>query len=230
MKQREDTFQSMIVVLAVICAAAGLALGSAYRATRDRISAQQEQERIEALTVVLPDADKDGFREVSVPKSAPEELPAFAKDGKYYEAYDKPLSDSSGKLVGYALEAAGSGYGGAIRVTVGVDPKAEIVRGIKITFQQETPGLGTNCVAVKTEDTLWDVLLGKAKQSGPSEPWFQAQFRGKIADSFVKVSNKYENIDGLTGATITTNAVADAVVEAVKEFREKVVKSPAGSR
>jgi electron transport complex protein RnfG len=224
MRKREDTFCNMIVVLAVICAVAGLTLGATYRVTRDRIAAEQERGRMDALRVVLPEAGQDGFREVRVEKSA------FAADGRYYEAYDKPPDDASRKLVGYALEAAGTGYSSTIRVTVGIDPKAETIRGIKITFQQETPGLGANCEAVKAEGTLWDVLFGKRKEAGPSRPWFQAQFSDKRADRLVKIGNKYEEIDGLTGATITTNAVTDAVIAAVKEFRETVLKSSSANQ
>lgn len=214
----------MITVLAVICAAAGLALAATFLATQEEIDAQQDRETMLALRTVLPEAHKDGFREVAVPRSA------FAANGRYYEAYDKPLTDASRKLVGYALETEGNGYSSTIRVTVGVDPNGEIIRGIKITFQQETPGLGANCGAMKTENTLWEVLLGKAKSGSSRDAWFQAQFRGKSADNFLKVGNKYANIDGLTGATITTNAVTDAVVAAVKEFREKILKSSAGGK
>ncbi len=218
MKKRGDSPCNMVIVLALICAAAGLALGGTYHATRVRIDEQQRGERMAALRVVLPDVNKDGFREVATPKSF------FATDGKYYEAYDKPLADSSRKLIGYALEAEGTGYSSTIRVTVGVDSKSEVIRGIKITFQQETPGLGANCEAVEVEGTLWDVLSGKREKTAAREPKFQAQFRGKNLGHFVKVGNKYENIDGLTGATITTNAVTDAVVAAVREFKEKVLR------
>ncbi len=214
MKKRGDSAYNMVIVLALLCAAAGLALGGTYRVTRGRIEAQKERERMAALRIVFPQVKKDGFREVSSPKSA------FAAGGKYHEAYD-----DSGKLVGYALEAAGTGYSSTIRVTVGIDAKAEEIRGIKITFQQETPGLGANCEAVEVEETLWDVLVGKREKTPAREPKFQAQFRGKNLDHFVKVGNKYQNIDGLTGATITTNAVTDAAVAAVKEFKKRILKS-----
>jgi electron transport complex protein RnfG len=224
MTGQQDTFPRMVIVLAVICAAAGLTLGGTYRITQERIAAEQERARMQALRLVLPEAHPNGFREVPAQKSP------FAADGRYYEAYDKPLDDNSHKPVGYALEAAGTGYSSTIRVTVGVDPRADVIRGIKITFQQETPGLGANCEAAKAEGTLWDVLRGERRQSGPSQPWFQAQFANKPADSLVKVGNKYPEIDGLTGATITTNAVTDAVVAAVKEFRRDVLNSPQQTR
>lgn len=224
MTAKQDTFPRMVIVLAMICAAAGLTLGATYRATRDRIAAEQQRARMDALRVVLPVAHPDGFREVNVAKSD------FAADGKYYEAYDKPLEDVSRKLVGYALEAAGTGYSSTVRVTVGVDPQGAIIRGIKITSQQETPGLGANSEAVRAEGTLWDALndivMGTRKESAPSQPWFQAQFADKRAESLVKVGNKYPEIDGLTGATITTNAVTDAVVAAVTEFQKNVLNSP----
>ncbi len=218
MSTGKDNPFRMVMVLAVICAGAGLALGATYHLTHIRIEDQQRSERMAALRIVLPEADRDGFREVSVPKSATKL--AFAVNRKYYEAYD-----ASGELVGYALEAdtGRTAYSSTILVTVGVDPKAEVVRGIKITFQQETPGLGARCEEVKAEGTLWDALFGTRKRPRSSAPWFQAQFRGKKYDSFLKVGNKYQNIDGLTGATITTNAVTDAAVAAVKEFRDKVL-------
>lgn len=218
MTGQRETSARMVIVLGVICAAAGLTLGATYRFTQEKIAAQQEQARMQALRVVLPEAHPTGFREVTVRKSS------FAADGRYYEAYDKPLGDDSRKLVGYALEAAGAGYSSTIRLTIGVDPEGEVVRGIKITSQQETPGLGSNCEAAKSEGTLWDALFGKDRKSGETEPWFQAQFRGQRSEGFVKVGNKYSNIDGLTGATITTNAVTDAVVAAVREFRREVLQ------
>lgn len=227
MTAKQDTFPRMVIVLAVICAAAGLTLGATYRITRERIAAAQQRERMDALRIVLPEAHPDGFREVRRAKSA------FAADGTYYEAYDKPLDDDSRKLIGYALEAAGTGYSSTIRVTIGADPQAEIIRGIKITSQQETPGLGANCEAARAEGTLWDavhdLVMGTRRENAPSQPWFQAQFADRRAESLVKVGNKYPEIDGLTGATITTNAVTDAVVAAVKEFRREVLNSPAQS-
>lgn len=224
MSGRQDSPQSMIIVLAVICAGAGLALGATFLATTKNIEAQQLQEQMKARRAVLPDAHPDGFRAVDVDRCA------FAVKGTYYEAYDKPLKADSRRLVGYALEAQGNGYSSAISVTIGVNPKGEVIRGVKITSQRETPGLGTKCEEVKVEGTLWEALFGKAKQSGESEPWFQAQFRGKRSDSLMKVGSKYRDIDGLTGATITTNAVADAVVAAVKEFKQKVLNVPAGGK
>ncbi len=214
MTKRRDSAFNMVAVLALVCAGAGLALGVTYQATRGKIKAEQDRAKMAALRIVLPEADEDGFQAVSVPKAA------YATDGRYYEAHD-----AEGKLVGYALEAAGSGYSSTIRVTVGIDPKGESIRGIKVTFQQETPGLGANCEAIEVEGTLWDVLLGERRQAGVTEPWFQAQFRGKRADSFSKIGNKYQNIDGLTGATITTNAVTDGVLEAVRSFRREVLKA-----
>jgi RnfABCDGE-type electron transport complex G subunit len=216
MKQGENSFLSIVMVPTLICAVAGFALSSAYLLTRDEIKSQQDRERLQALRVIFPDAPKDGFEAVSVSESS------YAVGGTYYKVYDGPHGEPSRKLLGYALEASGPGYSSTIQVTVGVDPRVEIIRGIKITFQQETPGLGANCEAVKAQGTLWDVLQGRKGSSGTSQPWFQLQFHEKRADSFTKVGNKYPNVDGVTGATITTNAVVDAVLGAIRDFKEKV--------
>ncbi len=95
-------------------------------------------------------------------------------------------------LMGVALEGCGNGYGGAVCVMVGVVPDGTLA-GVGITGHSETPGLGARC----TEDG------------------FRGQFVGMTyADS---VGGQ---VDGITGATITTNAVIDAVDQATARYGE----------
>jgi electron transport complex protein RnfG len=117
---------------------------------------------------------------------------------EYYEAID------NGKTIGYCIRATGHGYAGFIRMLVGID-KEGVIRGVEILEHQETPGLGARIVEIKP---------------GEKTPWFLRQYIGKPA----KDIEVRKNIDAITGATITSRAVTDAVRKAVDEFLSKVKK------
>lgn len=108
-------------------------------------------------------------------------------------------------IVGYAITTATPGYGGNISVITGISKDGEIT-GIKVVRHNETPGLGANAT---------------------SSEW-QAQFKGKSTSKEVVVvksapSNDNE-IQALTGATISSVAVSNGVNEARKLFNEKLNK------
>lgn len=104
--------------------------------------------------------------------------------------------DSAGNVVGYAVPSVYKGYGGDIEVMVGIDLEGQVT-GVEILSHGETPGLGANCTKKEFTDMF--------KQSAP--------------DGFtvVKDSTGGEDgrIDALTGATITSNAVTQAVNRAL---------------
>ena len=102
-----------------------------------------------------------------------------------------------GKGIGLAIKTAPKGYSGPIQMLVGIDTKRN-VSGIEILDQKETPGLGAN------------ILTKDFKCTGKS---FVAQFIGKNAQSPLKAK---EDIDALTGATISSNAVCQGVRDAYK--------------
>jgi len=103
--------------------------------------------------------------------------------------------------LGYAFLALGKGYGGSINILVGLENETTI-KGISIISQSETPGLG-------------------ARISGSS---FVGEFAGLSIDD-VALKQDGGQIDAITGATISSGAVVDAVkataVERVKSLQEK---------
>ena len=101
----------------------------------------------------------------------------------------------SAALIGYCVKVTGSGYSGYLRIIVGIDLKGTI-KGVRILEHQETPGLG-------------------AKISGDS---FLRQFTGKNAGT-VSIG---KDVDAITGATISSRAVTDAINKTVNEFLAKV--------
>lgn len=208
----------LIVVLTLICVVASLALAFTYMHCRDRIFAQIEQIKQAALEKVIPAASRFETITKKVANQGDQ------KDYEYTVGYDE-----AGKIVGYAFEGSASGYSSTIVVIVGVDTSAGTITGISVTSQQETPGLGANIEAVKTEGTLWSAIASifSGSQAGaePPEPYFQAQFRGKILDNLSVVKEKgTDKIEALTGATISSEAVTKAVRDAVNNFRGLILE------
>ena len=172
------------IILGVICLIATLVLAFTYEVTKPKIDAALRAEEEAALKKIMPDAT--AFE------------PKTAGEIEYFEA----LKD--GELTGYCIKAVGSGYGGYIRIIVGIDPSG-VIKGVRILEHQETPGLGSKINEVRP---------------GEKEPYFLRQFRGKLART---VAIK-KDVDAITGATISSKAVTDAINKTVSEFLEKVKK------
>jgi electron transport complex protein RnfG len=92
---------------------------------------------------------------------------------------------------GYAVQVAPSGFGGAITMMVGVDSEGKVL-GISIISHAETPGLG----AVAAQNTDKGVA-------------FRDQFIGLV--SGITIGEGQNQIDSLSGATISSQAIVDGV-------------------
>jgi electron transport complex protein RnfG len=115
------------------------------------------------------------------------------KDGATQRAFFVGVLDGEPK--GLAMEASSSkGYKGDIGLIVAVDVKTDKLMGLGVTTHNETPGLGA-----------------KAK----SDPKFAGQFKGAAAAGAVKVTQDGGAINAISGATITSRAVCDAVSDAL---------------
>jgi Na+-translocating ferredoxin:NAD+ oxidoreductase subunit G len=181
------------LVLTIVCLAAGGMLAGVNRLTNPRILIQAEEERNDSLKEVLSLADS--FEAV--------------KEGDatlYYKAYDKDKN-----LIGVAFMASAKGYSSTIETMVGM-LKDGTINAIKILQQNETPGLGTRIQEVKDDTTIFDALCGK-NSIASKIPWFQQQFTAK---KFAEL----DQVDGITGATISSKAV----IKSVKEKTEEIMK------
>ena len=108
--------------------------------------------------------------------------------------------DASGQLVGYVIVTQAKGYGGTIQVMTGIDTSGTVT-GVNILSHSETVGLGANAAKPEFTDQY---------QKPIPEDGFVVEKNGKDGDA----------IQALTGATITSNAVTDAVNSAVKVYEE----------
>ena len=118
----------------------------------------------------------------------------------YASEDDIYIISSDGTEIGFAFLAIGKGYGGDIDILVGLEDETTL-KGIAVIAHAETPGLG-------------DKIL---------KPDFTDRFIGlDIAD--VAVPDEGGKIDAITGSTISTKAVIDAVrttaMEKVKELKD----------
>ena len=176
------------LILVAITLTAALCLAVVFAVTRDRIAAAEEKERMDSFYAVMPDANE--FKDMSVWVTEwNEKNPGGAEIVSAFEVYDK-----NKEFVGVVVSVVShNGYGGDITLSLGVDSYG-VITGMKVTSMSETSGLGANCL---------------------DENW-QAQFKAKDADTLTytkKGAEKPNEIDALTGATITTKAVLEAVNE-----------------
>ncbi|MCM1056702.1 MAG: FMN-binding protein [Firmicutes bacterium] len=178
-------------ILFCITLIAGLLLGFVYELTKEPRRIQQEKAVQEACIAVFPKAAEQGIElQFEDTGYVPDEALAAelaennVKIGKVFAAYN------NGALYGYVVESVSTkGYGGSIVLYVGVGTD-KTVNGVSITEISETAGLGMEAPNVLTP-----------------------QFAGKKVESFVftKTGAAAENeVDAISGATITTRAVTNA--------------------
>lgn len=108
------------------------------------------------------------------------------------------------ELVGYTIKTLPKGYGGQMEIMVGIS-KDGVITGINIGNMSETPGLGSKA----------------------AEPAFKDQFNQKPAKELDVVKGKAsaENqIEAISGATITSSAVTKGVNVAIDVFNSSLTK------
>lgn len=187
--------------LTVITLVMGVLLGVVHHVTAEPIRIQEQKKIEEAYRNVFPEAEH--FEERQLEGELAENFgEALAADGYSDESIDAVAHalDAEGELLGYVLTVTTSqGYGGDIQLTMGVSYDGT-TEGIAFLSIGETAGLG---MRADTED-------------------FRSQFSGRRTDYFVytKTGASVENeIDALSGATVTTNAVTRAVNAGLTAFR-----------
>lgn len=165
------------LVLVIICLVVTLALAGTYSVANPIILENQAKAADEARMMVLPEGD------------------AFtAYDGTLVDGVlDCYLADNG---AGMAITANYKGFGGAVKVMVGIDADGNIT-GATVTEHAETPGLGTKAMT----------------------PEYLAQYQG-VGEVVGGHINNDGNIDAISGATITSNAVYCSIEAALKQFNE----------
>lgn len=156
-------FPVMLLTLVILASVVFLSFTNFY--TKDLIEQQVKEQMRVQLAAMFPD------------------MTSFTAQG------DILIVKSGDRTVGYAFVASGRGYGGAISILVGLQD-ANIIKGIRILSQSETPGLGSRI----------------------TRPKFTSLFAGKNVND-IKLKTEGGAIDGITGSTISSKGVINAVRE-----------------
>lgn len=183
---KEPGILKLTIALSLITGVAGVILGLVATGTMPLAEANDKRMQEEARREVLPEAKN--FEPMPVAEAPKEGEPAPERFiGK----------DAEGKTVGYVVNAVGKGYGGEIKVVLGIDSSYKVV-AYRITSQNETPGLG----------------------DGALKPKFKDQFKGKALEQLEVVKRPDPGkIQAITGATITSRAVTKTVKEALESLQ-----------
>ena len=187
----KNTILKDTLALVLITLVAGAALGGVYTITADPIAHQNQLAKDEAYKAVFADADT--FEVIIDQEDA--QLEAYLDENGYpAQTINEVVQamDSSGSPLGYAFTVTTSeGYGGDIQFAMGVKDD-QTLNGISILSISETAGLG---MKADTDE-------------------FKGQFADKNVEAFQSTKNGASadnEIDALSGATITTNAVVNGV-------------------
>lgn len=179
------------LILTAITLVSGLLLGFVYDITEQPIKNAQEKAKQEAYKSVLSDAKEF---EAYADFDAKEAASALSDAGLTSDSIDEVAAgkDGSGETIGYVITVTSKeGYGGDIQISVGILSDGT-VKGIEMLSISETAGLGMKS----------------------AEPEFKNQFKDKKVEKFSYTKSGEEGddkINAISGATITTNAVTNAV-------------------
>ncbi len=198
------------VILFVITLLAGGLLGYVNEVTKAPIAEQEVKAKAAACNEVFYEIGADGVltETVSLTFQPLDEAllgtlntsvqNAYGTSIRLAEAYEAFAQD--GSLYGYVLGViTKEGYGGEISLYMGVAADGT-VKGVSLLSISETPGLGMNAESVLIP-----------------------QYRNVNTESFAVVKTgavKESEVDAITSATITSNAITGAVNAGLHVFRE----------
>lgn len=199
------------LILFAITLVAGLGLGAVYNITEAPRKEQEQKVKNEAYKSVFSDADD--FEEYKIDDKTAKEIASYIKEMDTDEVKQNGATDinadvneimtakdKEGEILGYVITVTDNeAYDGKIQFSVGITNDGT-VNGISFLSISETPGLGM-----------------KAKEDA-----FKSQFDGKNVDYFMYSKNgasQDNEIDAISGATITTNATTNGVNTAIFCFK-----------
>ena len=119
---------------------------------------------------------------------------------------DYHIVTKDGKTIGYIFKTTAKGYGGEISVMTAVNPDASVAAVEILDASSETPGLGQNV----TNESFYKQYEGR--------PHNVVAIKGGNADA------AKNEINAVTGATISSKAVTTAVNQALEYANEIIAK------
>ena len=184
----------LVAALTLIAAGAGLCLALVFAVTEEPIAVAEAENKARAIRAILPEF-----------ANSTEDEESWVENGGY--SFFIARSEDA-ELVGVAFSSTSKeGYGGDIEVMVGLVPDGDgfKISRIEIVKHLETPGLGSKI----------------------SDESFKGQFEDADTENKTLFVRKDDQgtperppIDAITGATISSRAVAEAVRLGFHHFLE----------
>ena len=194
-----------IVVITVITLIAGLLLGVVHSITAGPIAEQEEKTRIETQKAVFKAAES--FEAIEGIKEDEALIQAVADAGLTKTVVDAVdiAYDAAGEPLGYVVTSLNKeGYGGEVKIMTGIDTTGEELKVNSIAFLTlaETAGMGMKADLPDFKDQFIDLV--------PGDDMVAYTKTGKSAPN---------EIDAISGSTVTTNAVTKATNAALVAVR-----------
>jgi Na+-translocating ferredoxin:NAD+ oxidoreductase subunit G len=191
---KRELFVRELLPLPIIALIAALLLTAIYLGTQTRIAANQQRA---ADTIVL-DA-------LTLPADTELTRADITNDTQLLtlsEPHPIYLARRGGQVIALIVPVtARDGYNGIIELIIGIAPDGTIL-GVQALKHRETAGLGDR---IDTSKSDWiKHFIGKSLQTTQPERW--------------AIKNAGGDFDQITGATVTSRAVIDAVYRALQYF------------
>lgn len=197
----------LIATLSTAGLLSGLLLVGAYLGTKPTIDRNKAEALRAAVFRVVPGATNvepwlwkgDHLEKWDGPKDAlPEGEAVFA------------CTDDSGAIVGWGVPGEGPGFQDIIALIYGYDPARKVIVGMEVLDSRETPGLGDKIA---------------------KDPHFLSNFEALAIDPQIVAVKPNEKanpneVDTISGATISSKAVIRILNESTKVWSERLHAAP----
>lgn len=178
-------------ILFAITLIAGCLLGAVYEVTKEPIQKQEVLAWSKACQNVFPQAEEFEKMESEQFDQTMKDAMAYAETTYSTTIEEVDVAKNNGSVVGYVLIVTDhEGYGGDIKLAMGVQLDGTL-NGISFLSISETAGLG-----MRADEVLSPQFADQKVEQ------FTYTKTGKTSD---------DQIDAISGATITTNAVTNGV-------------------
>lgn len=194
---------ALIRTLGIVAAVCGALIVIAYETTLPVVTANRQRALERAVLKVVPKSVR--AREFRLDPESRVTADWQAGGTAVYAAYDE-----KGSLVGVAIEGAARGYADMVRVLYGYDAGCQCIVGFAVLQTRETPGIGDKISRDPAFLRNFEALDARLNTAGTA-----------LAHPIVAVRrgarNEIGQVDVISGATVTSRAVARAVNDSAQQ-------------
>ena len=212
MAERDGNPFLTVLFVGAVGVAAAFIVSASYDFSKDRIAANQRARLIASLNSVLDPSLRE--RDLATIRLSVTDEELLGDD----DPVDVFVALENGQPMATVFASvAPHGYNAAIRLLIGISPSSTVT-GVRVVSHRETPGLGD---AIEVDKSDWIRQFDSTSlQMPPLEGWGVKKDEGGQFDS-------------LTGATVTSRAVVNAVKNTLLYFerhREEIYAAALSQR